>query len=141
MKMVYVCIFLLHTATPKYCCSHCNSLWLSDWFFSYFITLLQLYRLCSANVSINVNVGLDGKFMEVATFFSIFLKWLRKTTKCFNQVKWTVGPDLNLGYSEYGNCWSMKFGIMVMCNLFIYFYVLQLSITALCPPYKCNICH
>lgn len=29
---------------------------------------------------------------------------VRKTTKCFYQVKWTVGPDLNLGYSEYGNC-------------------------------------
>jgi len=68
------------------------------------MTLFQPYSLYSANDSINVNVGLDGKFMEVVTLFSIFLKWLRKTTKCFNQVKWNVGPDLNLGYSEYCKC-------------------------------------
>jgi hypothetical protein len=38
------------------------------------MTLFQPYRLCSANGSINVNVGLDGKLMEVATLFSVFLK-------------------------------------------------------------------
>jgi hypothetical protein len=38
------------------------------------MTPFKPYGLCSANDSINVNVGLDGKFVEEATLFSIFLE-------------------------------------------------------------------